>query len=123
MNFRHGSSETLPLESAVSQLQELMDSRPAGEIVLVFHDARADLDTIKSLKLKIPDRCAIRDTRTLFASRQHSAKGVFSSLGKMLDILEIQALQLHNAGNDADGTMRAFIILCTEPELDATEKE
>lgn len=114
MNFRHGVTETLPFKDAVLLLQELILSRPASEIVLIFHDSRGDLQMMQSMNLTVPEACRIFDTRSLFAKRQSSPKGLYSSLGKMLDQLGILAFHLHNAGNDADGTLRAFIAMCTE---------
>lgn len=109
MNFRHGETEVMSLQQAREQLQCLMQSCHPGDLVLIFHDARGDRQTLDSLSIDIPRACTIYDTRAMFANLTGAARGQFVSLGKMLDQLSILEFHLHNAGNDAHGTMMAFM--------------
>lgn len=99
MNFRHGTSEILPLNEAITQVEAILNATRDVETIIVFHDARADLAMMKTMGLKCPETCQVVDTRNLYAARQGSSKGDFTSLSKMMDRLGILALALHNAGN------------------------
>lgn len=111
MNFRHGESEVLQLHEARQELISLLGSCHPQDLILIFHDARADESVLNSLSIEVSKSCSIFDTRAIFASLTGAARGQFVSLGKLLDHLGILEFHLHNAGNDAHGTMMAFLTM------------
>lgn len=98
-NFRHGQSARMSLDETVDHLEAIINADTGLETVLVFHNVRADLSIMSCLKVKYAESVPIYDTRELFAARQNSPKGNYTSLSRMLDILDILAFCLHNAGN------------------------
>lgn len=112
MNFRHGDTEVLDLHQARHALIFLLRSCHPQDLVLIFHDARADLSILRDLSIEVPAGALVADTRAMFADLTELAgvaKGQFVSLGKLLDHFDILEFHLHNAGNDAHGTLMAYM--------------
>lgn len=103
--FNFGTSNRLRLSEAVNfiftQLNQL-------RTCLVGHNIKADIQflrQISSQKINLP----VFDTQTMHM--QHCLSMQASSLSKLLDELNINYSNLHNAGNDAYYTLEAFIAL------------
>ncbi|ORY82144.1 hypothetical protein BCR37DRAFT_387604 [Protomyces lactucae-debilis] len=116
--FRHGSSRLLPLEACKAMLVESLQWADA----LIFHDTAADMDIIQGqLGLRLPRRgVPCYDTKVLFGAKEKSKKGESLGLGRMLQKLGVVAINMHNAGNDAHGTMEAFVSMM-QPDLPRIE--
>ena len=119
--FNFGQSYLVPLEAVAQVLGGIFAGRDreqneARNVVLVGHDIGRDIDYLARLNFnpsyhaKIVDKL---DTQRLGVSTKKAPVG----LAKLLHALDIEAHNLHNAGNDAAYTLQALLkIVISETE-------
>ena len=113
-NFRHGSTEIIPLHDVVAALNQALRAIDPASMHLVFHDRRGDLEALQELGVRLPP-CDIIDTVVLYTALTVEAQG--HSLGRVSKALGVQADFLHNAGNDSHATMECMIAMFHKFEL------
>lgn len=150
--FDFGTTEFQALKALPAVLAEAftppplpMHTTPKGKkrrtIAFVGHDAAADIKYLNDCKFD--SRIAVRemlqrlDEEAGFGAGAAREMDVFDTaemyraitgemntkgLGKMLHELGLQPWNLHNAGNDAAYTLRAFVRMCDRPMMDLEGK-
>ncbi|KAK3990635.1 good for full DBP5 activity protein 2 [Cladorrhinum sp. PSN332] len=122
--FSFGNTEVMRLGDIPTVVEEIIDNAafgPAGlnteprPVVLVFHDASADIKYLQTAGYNIyaaNNVTDILDTKDLhkYALRTNDT----GSLESVLRYLEIPSHHLHNAGNDAVYTLRAMLGLAVK---------
>jgi hypothetical protein len=113
-------------ESETVRLDELkLPVIPTRDIVLVTHDGSNDLRFIKELGIDIRPICTLDTQMVAQSPLQLTHK---ASLKELLTILECPSQYMHVAGNDANFTLRALLMLsvrdldpaqCTKAQLTA----
>lgn len=105
--YLFGESETIRLEDIQPRIQAIIPNR---DIVLVTHDGNSDLRFAKELGISIEAICTI-DTQMV---AQHPLQLTHkASLRELLIILNCPFQHIHVAGNDANFTLRALLMLAT----------
>jgi DNA polymerase III alpha subunit (gram-positive type) len=92
----------------------LRENETFNDVILVGHDVAMEEKYLKQMKVNIEEVIkpkGIFDTSEMDAVRTGKISQR-SSLGGMLDDLNIENYCLHNAGNDAHYTMCAFLEMC-----------
>jgi len=103
--YLFGESETIRLEEIQPRIQAIIPDR---DIVLVMHDGNNDLRFAKELGISIQAICTI-DTQMV---AQHPLQLTHkASLRELLIILNCPFQHIHVAGNDANFTLRALLML------------
>ncbi|KAM7202080.1 good for full DBP5 activity protein 2 [Naviculisporaceae sp. PSN 640] len=115
LNFLFGESEVVSQDDVVPLIQALIQRTVDGKkrnIVLVFHDAAADIKFLQGEGYDIlgeENVIDVLDTKEMdqYVTRSHNPH----SLESVLRSLNMSYQYLHNAGNDAMYTMRAMVSL------------
>lgn len=116
LRYRWGIAEKI---SPKSMLQRIIDCLPRDRnIVLVGHGFRGDLAALKALGFDF-QRSSIIAVFDTYRLAQEMGKQL--SLGKLLTEMDCPYSRLHNAGNDANFTLRALILLAIKFPGAATE--
>lgn len=85
------------------------------EIIFVGHDAKQDVQYLSAIGVEIshiPCITRVHDSQTLHQAWKKLDNG--RGLHSVLSNLGITSNNLHNAGNDAVYTLRAFVGVCIE---------
>ncbi|RKP26707.1 hypothetical protein SYNPS1DRAFT_27613 [Syncephalis pseudoplumigaleata] len=106
-NFVFGKSTWVSLKEIVKTIQADLDTE--APLVFIGHDVRGDIKYLESIGVTVPDTAITLDTAKLHCAITGAEQT--TSLGKMLDYLNIDHFFLHNAGNDAHYTLQAFLEL------------
>ncbi|KAG8891747.1 hypothetical protein FRB99_003386, partial [Tulasnella sp. 403] len=132
--YHYGTSTHLTRKELQQRLLDLLSSFSArGPLFLIFHDHRGDLDTLAALGVdtkdyiyRIPEKDPPRgvfciDTRRVFGALEGHKEP--KSLSKICRILGLTGFEhYHNAGNDAEYTLRAFESMAGGTQID-TQRE
>lgn len=116
-HFDFGDSEIVPADKAMTVVENIIRQTVDGgekrrPIVLVFHDAAADTKFLQSQGYDILSEENIIDVIDTKEMHQFINRSIHPrSLEHVLSSLGIHFQHLHNAGNDAVYTMRAFVSL------------
>ncbi|KAI8976961.1 hypothetical protein BDB01DRAFT_302190 [Pilobolus umbonatus] len=130
LNFQYGVSVWCTLEEALIELRKDMDwaCQRDGGFVLVGHGLRSDLKYLQEMKFQWPtvdgentlnvDESAVLhvlNTDTMYGALIDNLHNP-PSLGKTLDVFDIEHWGLHNAGNDAHYTLLLLMHLVQQYE-------
>lgn len=111
-NFRFGQSVTTSLKNVIDILNSYLWD---GEYLwhLVGHGISSDLHVLQLFGLQLPDEGEVFDTASLFKNSDKYQGEVKSNLEYICCRLGMKPKKdsLHNAGNDAYYTMKAFLKL------------
>ena len=117
--FHFGQSEWIHERDVVSTLQECFNPSPPSlsnypnrirKVVLVAHDVAADIKYLTELGFNVTRMISdCIDTSDLYKAAQRDARQ--SALSTLLLRYSIAARHLHNAGNDANYTLRVMIAI------------
>lgn len=103
--FLFGNPKTIPLSGLKDQLQLFTSNR---DTILIFHGGHRELWALKALDIHLNPLHTIDTVKAAQYPLQLSYR---CSLEKLLLELEIPFTALHNAGNDADFVLRAFLMI------------
>ncbi|KAL5604529.1 hypothetical protein BROUX41_002484 [Berkeleyomyces rouxiae] len=115
-NFNFGETDIISQDSKLeltrSFLQEVLkNDRP---LYVVGHDLKQDIEYLDNMGLMIESMATcveFIDSREIYALFMNLPQG--PSLGSILNGLQLESRNLHNAGNDAVYTLRACLALAT----------
>lgn len=113
-SFKFGASIIIPRNKVV----EIINEHIKDAETLLFHAHSADYNILRRINVFIPNTASIIDT--LIISKTHFKKDGEDSIGlsELLKKLNIKHIGLHNSGNDAAFTLKAFINLKGKYDLD-----
>ncbi|KAK0711091.1 hypothetical protein B0H67DRAFT_646498 [Lasiosphaeris hirsuta] len=122
--FDFGESDVVLLDECAATLDKIINESAIGRpVVLVFHEASSDIRYLNLIGYDInivPNFVEVVDTREMeqFINRSSNA----AKLKSLLDWLDIDSRNLHNAGNDAVYTLQAMISLAIKKRVMSLEK-
>ncbi|KAK9380738.1 ribonuclease H-like domain-containing protein [Kockiozyma suomiensis] len=103
--FDFGKSEILTLAACTAIVQQLFDGLH-DKSVFVGHDAKQDINFLKSIGVYLPNYIPVADTLELW--RMRFGNQAPARMRVVLNGLGISSQNLHNAGNDAYYTIQAL---------------
>lgn len=124
--FNFGESELVPMAEVKNVLKQVLeahapmrpDSSKFGNVVIVGHDLKGDVEGLKKVGFNLYDIRNIRemvDTKDMFQHLMKMQDG--RKLKSILDAFELHNAYLHNAGNDAVYAMQAMIAVALSKRL------
>ncbi|KAG9006050.1 hypothetical protein FRB94_001031 [Tulasnella sp. JGI-2019a] len=128
--YLFGQTEEFPRANLKTRITTLMDELiTRGPVYVILHDWRADIAYLRQLGVPVDKFVFVMpnapptnglyciDTTNLFSALegQKESKG----LARMCRILGIETERLHNAGNDAQYTLKAFMSMASGLQVDA----
>ncbi|EPQ59436.1 hypothetical protein GLOTRDRAFT_35133 [Gloeophyllum trabeum ATCC 11539] len=131
-NFLFGTSETISKKAFKQRITDLLSEwTKTGPLFLVFHDARSDINYLKSKSVEAPlgfvnyalpdvspdEGIYVVDTADLFAALEGDSARK-RSLEQMCRHLQIPTDYLHNAGNDSHYTLLALKSMASGDPVD-----
>jgi hypothetical protein len=108
--YRWGTAEKIPVTSILSKINDCLRIYQNRSIILVGHGASSDLAALKALGFDFQENLVIAKLDTYQLARDLQMGQL--TLKNLLMELECPCdLKFHNAGNDANFTLRALLLL------------
>ncbi|CAG8583030.1 2833_t:CDS:2 [Diversispora eburnea] len=106
-------------------VKDLTSDDVKGYVVIVGHGVNMDINYLETMGVKIND--LIEDDFQFDTAEMNAARigkpNERISLGRLLDLLDIENYSLHNAGNDAHYSLLLFFELCKLPIMPPASEE